>query len=96
MPNLNFFTRVRVAGEGALEWVAGCEKPGAFIDLRAEMNVLVALSNTPHPLHPSPTYDPQPVRLVVWQSPSPAADDLCRTYSEEARRGFRNTDALFA
>jgi urea carboxylase-associated protein 2 len=95
MPNLNFFTRVRVATEGGLEWVPGCEKPGAFIDLRAEMHVLVALSNTPHPLCPSPTYDPQPIRLVVWQSPPPASDDRCRTSSEEARRGFRNTDALF-
>ncbi len=95
MPNLNFFTRVRVAPGGALEWVDGCEKPGAFIDLRAEMNVLVVLSNTPHPLHPAPTYDPKPIRLVVWQSPPPATDDPCRTFSEEAKRGFRNTDALF-
>lgn len=96
MPNLNLFTRVRVGEDGGLQWVAGCEKPGAFIDLRAEMNTLVALSNTPHPLHPSTTYDPKPIRLVVWRSPPPAPDDLCRTYSEEARRGFRNTDALFA
>ncbi len=59
------------------------------------MNVLVALSNTPHPLHPSPDYDPRPIRLVVWQSPPPAADDLCRTSTDELRRGFHNTDALF-
>lgn len=95
MPNLNLFTRVRVLPEGDLAWVAGCEKPGAYIDLRAEMNVLVALSNTPHPLHPGTTYDPKPLRLVVWRSPPSAPDDLCRTFSDEARRGFRNTDELF-
>ena len=95
MPNLNLFSRVRVAPDGALEWVAGCEKPGAFVDLRAEMDVLAVVSNTPHPLHPRTTYDPTPVRLVVWQSLPPRTNDRCRTYSEEARRGFRNTDELF-
>lgn len=95
VPNLNLFTRVRVLPDGGLEWVPGCEKPGAFIDLRAEMNVLVALSNTPHPLCPAPTYDPKPLRLVVWHAPEPAADDLCRNFSEEARRGFRNTEEIF-
>jgi uncharacterized protein YcgI (DUF1989 family) len=29
-------------------------KPSDFIDLRAEMNVLVVMSNCPHPLDPSP------------------------------------------
>jgi len=47
-------------------------------------------------MHPAPTYDPKPIRLVVWQSPPPAADDRCRTFSEEAKRGFRNTDELFS
>lgn len=95
VPNVNFFTRVRVAPEGGLEWVDGCTLPGAFVDLRAEMNVLVVLSNTPHPLHPGTTYAPTPLRVVEWASPPPAADDLCRTRTPEVRRGIRNTDELF-
>ena len=95
MPNLNLFTRVRVLPNGDLEWVPGCESPGATIDLRAEMNVLIALSNTPHPLCPAPTYDPKPIRAIVWRSPAPAADDLCRGLSDEAKRGFRNTEEIF-
>lgn len=95
VPNLNLFSHVRVDPGGALRWVDGSEKPGSFVDLRAEMNVLVALSNTPHPLHPESRYDPREARLIVWRSPPPAADDPCRSRSEEARRAFRNTDELF-
>lgn len=95
MPNLNLFSQVVVEPEGALTWVEGASKPGDFIDLRAEMNVLVVLSNCPHVLDPNPTYDPKPIRAIVWKSPTPEADDLCRTRTPEAIRGFQNTDALF-
>ncbi len=95
VPCINFFARVAVEPDGDLRWVSGAAKAGSILDLRAEMNVLVVLSNTPHPLCPEPTYAPKPLRLVVWQSPPAAADDLCRTFSPEAKRGFRNTDELF-
>jgi uncharacterized protein len=94
-PNLNLFSQVAVEKEGDLAWVEGASKPGDFIDLRAEMNVLVVLSNCPHVLDPRPTYAPTPIRVVVWNSPAPAADDACRTGNPEAIRGFQNTDALF-
>ncbi len=94
-PNLNFFSRVKVEPDGALALVPEVSKPGNFIDLRAEMNVLVVLSNTPHVLDPGPTYAPTAIRAIVRQSPPPAPDDLCRTHSPEGERGFANTDALF-
>ncbi|MBD1852578.1 urea amidolyase associated protein UAAP1 [Leptolyngbya sp. FACHB-711] len=95
-PNLNLFTRVAIEPDGKMTLVQGAEKPGSFIDLRAEMNVLVVLSNCPHPLHPSTVYEPKAIQVTVWNSPAPAADDLCRTANPEAERGFVNTDALFA
>ncbi len=95
MPNLNLFARVFVEKDGSLAWAEQTAKPGDFIDLRAEMNVLVVLSNCPHVLDPSQSYDPKPIRVVVWNSPAPATDDLCRTRTPEAIRGFQNTDALF-
>ena len=95
MPNLNLFTRIAVEPDGQMAFVEGCEQPGSFIDLRAEMNVLVVLSNCPHILHSSSTYDPQPIQIKVWKTPTPAAEDLCRTANPEALRGFINTDALF-
>jgi uncharacterized protein len=96
MPNVNLFSRVMVSPEGDLQYVAGAEKPGCWVDLRAEMNVLVIVSNCPHVLHPDRVYQPQPVQLTVWRSPAPTADDLCRTANAEVIRGFVNTDAWFA
>lgn len=96
MPNLNLFTRIAVEPNGNLVWVNKTAQPGQYIDLRAEMNVLVVLSNCPHPLDPNPEYDPKPIQATVWSSPAPTADDLCRTANPEAKRGFQNTDAVFA
>ncbi len=95
VPCINFFSRVAVDPDGALRFVE-VAKAGTFVDLRAEMNVLAVISNTPHPLHPETKYDPRPIRALVWTAPPPRADDPCRTGSPEAIRGFENTDALFA
>ncbi|MBW4697514.1 MAG: urea carboxylase-associated family protein [Aphanocapsa lilacina HA4352-LM1] len=94
MPNLNLFARVAVEEDGGLTFQER-SKAGSTVDLRAEMNVLVVISNTPHVLHPSPTYQPTPIRVVVWNSPPPAPGDPCRTGCPEAVRGFENTNALF-
>jgi uncharacterized protein len=96
MPNLNLFSRVIVNPNGDLNYVSGCEKPGSFVDLRAEMNVLAIVSNCPHVLHSDTVYQPKPIQLTVWKSPIPEPGDRCRTANEEAVRGFINTDALFA
>ena len=93
MPNLNLFTRISVDPNGNLSWAEKTAQPGDFIDLRAEMNVLVVLSNCPHPLDPSPTYDAKPIRAIVWNAPASTADDPMRTSNPEAVRGFQNTDA---
>jgi urea carboxylase-associated protein 2 len=95
MPNINWFSRVAIAPDGSMKFVEGCSQPGSFVDLRAEMNVLVVLSNCPHVMHPG-AYDPKSIQVTIWNSPAPAADDLCRTANSEVQRGFVNTDALFA
>src|SRR6187549_2123474 len=77
-PNLNFFVKVAVDAEGKLDWVPGNSKPGAFIELRSEMNTLVLLSNTPHPLDPALAYRAKPVQLGVRRAGPVAADDPCR------------------
>ena len=80
--NVNFFARVSADDSGRIAWVAGNSRPGAFVDLRAEMDTLVVLSNTPHPLDPAPAYAPPPIDLsirVAAATELPAADDRCRT-----------------
>jgi urea carboxylase-associated protein 2 len=51
--NLNLFSKVTVDEEGGLDFQPGNSLPGAAVELRAEMDVLAVLSNTPHPLDPS-------------------------------------------
>jgi urea carboxylase-associated protein 2 len=94
MPCVTFFAPVRTTAEGGFVW-GDPVQPGAFVELRAEMNLLVVLSNCPHPFDPRPDYAPGPVEATIWRGPPAGAADLCRTASEEAARGFENTDALF-
>jgi urea carboxylase-associated protein 2 len=92
---VNFFAPVVTDDAGRFAWQPEGLRPGALVDLRAEMNLIVAVSNTPHPLSPGAVYDAQPIRLLRWRSRPAAADDMCRTASEEAVRAFENTDAYF-
>jgi urea carboxylase-associated protein 2 len=90
--SFNPFARVAIRPEGQLEWDPSPAAPGAAIDLRAEMRVLVAISATPHVLDPAPAYAPGALDVTVTSPREPEPDDRCRTFSDEARRGFENTD----
>jgi urea carboxylase-associated protein 2 len=94
--NVNFFVRVDVDDAGALSWHAGNSRPGACVELRFEMDTLLVLSNTPHPLDPGPTYQPPPVEVWIGSGPAPGAEDPCRQSRPENGRGFRLTDAYAA
>jgi urea carboxylase-associated protein 2 len=94
-PCITFFAPVRTDAAGRFAWQPGVVKQGDFVDLRAEMNVLVALSNCPHPLDPDPLWAPKPIRAIVWRSGEPASDDFCRHRTDEALRAFDNTDGVF-
>ena len=76
-----------------MAWSPGNSRAGASVELRFEMDTLVVLSNTPHPLDPSPRYQPPPIELSIKDGPPPAADDPCRLSRPENGRGFALTDA---
>jgi uncharacterized protein len=59
------------------------------------MDVLVVLSNTPHPLDPATAYAPTPVALTIWRAPPVASDDVCRMKRPENERGFELTRRYF-
>jgi hypothetical protein len=86
---LTLFAPVRVDADGNFTWRDELRVAGDYVELRAEMDLIVALSNCPHPLDPSPEYAPQPVTVTRFRLPV-AADDLCRTATAEALRGFEN------
>lgn len=94
-PCLTLFAPVVVDEKGQFLWTDQTPSQNSYVDLRAEMDLLIFVSNCPHPLSPG-AFAPTPVDVLVWQSPAPDQNDPCRTLSEEARRGFENTDALFA
>ena len=92
VPNVNFFAKITPDQNGDLSWQSARE-PGRKVSLRAEMDVLVVLSNTPHPLDPATHYAPMPVALSIRQGPrSVPLDDVCRTSCEQNRRGFQLTE----
>lgn len=94
-PCISFFAPVSVEDGGLFMWNDERRSAGDFVDLRAEMDLLVTLSNCPHPLDPSPAYAPGPVDIVRYRAAPADADDLCRTASAEAARAFENNAFLF-
>lgn len=93
--NLNLFDRVEVEPDGAFRWVGPGGGSGAQVDLRAEMDLLIVASNTPHALDPSPTWSTGPLRITVLDGAAPVVDPRTDP-SPERERGFQNTDRLVA
>lgn len=94
-PNLNLFSKVGVEADGALVFQPDHSPAGSFVEIRAEMNVLLILSSCPHPLDPNPKYSPKPVQLTLKRVPSPTANDACRISRPENGRGFMLTERYF-
>jgi urea carboxylase-associated protein 1 len=63
--NINFFMNVPVEEDGALGIVDGISAPGLTVDLRAEMDVIVVVSNCPQINNPCNAFNPTPVRMIV-------------------------------
>ena len=64
--NINFFMNVPVTPEGALTFEDGISAPGKYVELRAEMDVTVLVSNCPQLNNHCNGYNPTPVRMLVW------------------------------
>jgi urea carboxylase-associated protein 1 len=63
--NVNFFMNVPVEADGALGIVDGISAPGLSVDLRAEMDVTVVVSNCPQINNPCNGFNPTSVRMIV-------------------------------
>jgi uncharacterized protein YcgI (DUF1989 family) len=95
-PCVTFFAPVSVGTEGRFLWNSGRKRAGDFVDLRAEMNQVLVLSNCTHPLDPTQPAAVEPITLIRHRAPPPARDDPCRTTSPEIGRAFAFTDRLYA
>ena len=64
VPNVNWFMSVPVLDDGSAGVAEATIKPGSFVKLRAECNVLAVLSNCPQMHNPCNGYKPTPIE--VW------------------------------
>jgi urea carboxylase-associated protein 2 len=96
MPCISFFAPVGVDDSGKFLWNESRRHAGDFVDLRAEMDLLIALSNCPHPLDPASSYAGDSVEIIRYRAPVAGTNDLCRTASAESMRAFENNAFLDA
>jgi len=68
--NINFFMNVPVTPGGQLSVADGISAAGRYVEMRAEMDVIVLISNCPQLNNPCNAYNPTPVRLLVWDAPA--------------------------
>jgi len=63
--NINWFMNVPVEADGALGIVDGISAAGLHVDLRADMDLVVVISNCPQINNPCNGFNPTPIRLLI-------------------------------
>ena len=66
--NINFFMNVPVTAEGTLSFADGISGEGKYVEMRAEMDLVVLISNCPQLNNPCNAYNPTPIQLLVWDA----------------------------
>jgi uncharacterized protein len=64
--NINFFMNVPIRPNGELAIVDGESRPGDYVELRAEMDILCVISNCPQVNNPCNGFEPTPIRVLIW------------------------------
>jgi uncharacterized protein len=64
--NVNFFMNVPVTPDGKLTFEDGVSGPGRYVEMRAERDVRVLISNCPQLNNPCNGFNPTPIRVLVW------------------------------
>jgi urea carboxylase-associated protein 2 len=90
---VNFFAKVAIGEEGELEFVSGHSQPGSRVTVRFELDTLVVLTSSPHPLDPAPDWSPRRVRLLIEPVATADAADPVRCACPENERGFVASEA---
>jgi hypothetical protein len=66
--NVNFFMNVPIRPNGELTVDDGVSEPGGYVELRAEMDVLVLISNCPQVNNPCNGFNPTPIRIIISEA----------------------------
>jgi len=67
-PNINFFMNVPVTPEGHLKFEDGISAAGKYVEIQAEMDLIVLISNCPQLNNPCNAYNPTPIQLIVREA----------------------------
>ena len=67
--NINFFMNVPVTSSGGLTFEDGLSAPGKYVEVRAERDLLVLISNCPQLNNPCNGWNPTPIQLLQWDAP---------------------------
>ncbi len=89
-PSISFFQGVRVAHDGALEFT-GSAGSDTYVELVAEMDLILLIANVPHPLDPRERYTVGPLRVHAWQSSPTSESDPWWNTTPECHRAYLNT-----
>lgn len=66
-PNINFFMNVPITPDGSLAFDDGISAPGKYVDITAQMDMIVLISNCPQLNNPCNGYNPTPIELVIYE-----------------------------
>lgn len=61
------FMRVVVEPDGSMEIKEPTSEPGDYYDLRAEMDLLIGISNCPQERNPCNAFNPTPMGVIIWE-----------------------------
>ncbi len=64
--NINFFMNVPITEAGGLTFEDGISAPGIYVEMQAQMDVIVLISNCPQLNNPCNAYNPTPIEVLVW------------------------------
>ena len=67
-PNINFFMNVPVTEDGALKFDDGISAPGKYVEIQAEMDLIVLISNCPQLNNPCNAYNPTQIQLIIREA----------------------------
>ena len=94
-PCVNLFKGARIEADGRIVPQIGPYAPLRSLTLRAEMDVIVVITNCPHVLDPRDDWTVTPLRATAWRGPVTPADDPVRTATPEGLRAFENVEDYF-
>lgn len=64
--NINFFMNVPVTPAGGLTFADGISEACKYVEMQAQMDVIVLISNCPQLNNPCNAYNPTPIEVLIW------------------------------